>query len=144
MIGFEHGFSEMEGTVEVAFRWCDSGAGRIASYVNSWRTAAGGTHELGFRDGLAAALTACARERRVLTPSDPDFSPMGLGVGLSAVVLVKLDRPELEGATRDRLGNAPVRACVAEAVREHVSVWLRADPVRAAAVLARIPTAVRH
>ncbi|WP_327063751.1 ATP-binding protein [Kitasatospora purpeofusca] len=138
--GFERECSGMDGTVEVALCWGDSDDERVTGYANSRPTAGGGTHELGFRDGLAAALTACAREQRVLAPSDPDLAPTRLGVGLTAIVSVKLDRPEFEGSLRDRLGNGPVRACVAEAVREHLTTWLRADPARASAVLARIPT----
>ncbi|MFD0279624.1 ATP-binding protein [Kitasatospora sp. NPDC127111] len=143
VIGFEREYAEMEGTIEVALRWCDSGEERVASYANSRPTAGGGTHELGFRDGLAAAVTAYARERRLLTPADPDFTPAQLGAGLTAVVSVKLDHPEFLGAVRDRLGNGPVRACVAEAVREHLGAWLRANPVQASAVLERISTATR-
>lgn len=144
VIGFEREYSEMEGTVEVALRWCDSREERIASYANSLPTTSGGTHELGFRDGLAAALTGYAREQQLLSPSDPDFTPTQLGAGLTAVVSVKLDRPEFEGATRDRLGNRPVRACVAEAVQEHLTVWLRANPAQATTLLARISTTTRH
>ncbi|MER8099276.1 ATP-binding protein [Kitasatospora sp. NPDC094016] len=142
VIGFEREYSEMEGAVEVAFRWCDSREERVASYANSRPTTGGGTHELGFRDGLAAALNAHARERQLLTPSDLDLTPAQLGAGLTAVVSVKLDRPEFLGAIRDRLGNGPVRACVAEAVREHLAAWLRANPAQAAAVLARISKSI--
>ncbi|MFJ9823019.1 DNA gyrase subunit B [Streptomyces sp. NPDC101160] len=144
VIGFEREYSAMEGTVEVALRWCDSREERIASYANSLPTTGGGTHELGFRDGLAAALTGYAREQQLLSPSGPDFTPTQLAAGLTAVVSVKLDRPEFDGATRDRLGNRPVRACVAEAVREHLTAWLRADPTQATAVLARISATPRH
>ncbi|MFF7586061.1 DNA gyrase subunit B [Kitasatospora purpeofusca] len=143
VIGFEREYAAMEGTVEVALCWADSGDEGVTSYANSRCTAGGGTHELGFRDGLAAALTAYAREQHLLTPSDPDLTPTRLGAGLTAVVSVKLDRPEFEGALRDRLGNPPVRICVAEAVREHLTTWLREDPVRSAAVLARIPVTAR-
>ncbi|MFI9323521.1 ATP-binding protein [Kitasatospora aureofaciens] len=144
VIGFEREYSVMEGTVEVALRWCDSHEERVASYANSRPTTGGGTHEEGFRDGLAAALTAYARDQQLLTPSDPDLTPTQLGGGLTAVVSVKLDRPEFEGATRDRLGNGPVRTCVAEAVREHLAAWLRANPVQATAVLTRISMTTRH
>ncbi|KAA0940428.1 DNA topoisomerase subunit B [Streptomyces apricus] len=143
VIGFEREYSEMGGTVEVALRWCDCRDERIASYANSLPTTGGGTHELGFRDGLSAALTAYAREQQLLGPSDPEFTPAQLGAGLTAIVSVKLDRPEYEGTTRDQLGNAPVRACVTDAVQEHLTVWLRANPGQAAAVLARISTTAR-
>ncbi|MGW4892525.1 ATP-binding protein [Kitasatospora sp. NPDC004240] len=144
VIGFEREYPEMEGTIEVALRWCDSHEERIASYANSRPTTGGGTHELGFRDGLASAVNAYAREQQLLTLSDPDLAPTQLGAGLAAVVSVKLDHPEFEGATRDRLGNGPVRACVAEAVREHLTAWLHANPAQAAAVLARISMTTRH
>ncbi|MFD7584028.1 ATP-binding protein [Kitasatospora sp. NPDC059811] len=144
VIGFEREYSEMEGSVEVAFRWCDSREERVASYANSRPTTYGGTHELGFRDGLAAALNAHAREQQLLTPSDPDLTSAQLGAGLTAVVSVKLDRPEFEGATRERLGSEPVRACVAEAVREHLAAWLRVNPAQATAVLARISMTTRR
>ncbi|MFB7673098.1 DNA gyrase subunit B [Kitasatospora purpeofusca] len=143
VIGFEREYTAMEGTVEVALCWGDSGEERVTSYANSRPTLGGGTHELGLRDGLAAALTAYGREQHLLTPTDPDLTPTRLGAGLTAVVSVKLDRPEFEGALCDRLGNPPVRACVAEAVREHLATWLREDPVRSAAVLARIPANAR-
>ncbi|MFD0345589.1 hypothetical protein ACFQ0M_04845 [Kitasatospora aburaviensis] len=86
----------MEGTVEVALRWCDSREERVASYANSRPTLSGGAHEVGFRDGLAAAVNAYAREQQLLTPADPDFTPAQLGAGLTAVVSVKLDHPEFE------------------------------------------------
>ncbi|MBD0695850.1 ATP-binding protein [Streptomyces sp. CBMA123] len=144
VIGLEREYSEMEGSVEVALRWCDSAEERLASYANSLPTTGGGTHELGFRDGLAAAVNAYAREQQLLTPSDPDFTPTQLGAGLTAVVSVKLDHPKLKGATRDRLGNEPARACVAEAVREHLTAWLHAEPAQATAILTRISTTRPH
>ncbi|BFV60595.1 hypothetical protein KCMC57_up56990 [Kitasatospora sp. CMC57] len=144
VFGFERECPEMEGTVEVALRWCDSREERVASYANSRPTLGGGTHELGFRDGLAVAINAYAREQGLLTPSDLDFTPTQLGAGLTAIVSVKLDRPEFEGALRDRPGDGPVRTCVAEAVRDHLTNWLRADPAQATAVLTQISATTHH
>ncbi|MER6399289.1 hypothetical protein ABT263_25070 [Kitasatospora sp. NPDC001603] len=62
VIAFQREYSHMEGTAEVALRWHDSHEERIASYANSLPTTSGGTHELGFRDGLAAAVNTYARE----------------------------------------------------------------------------------
>ncbi|MFF4450790.1 hypothetical protein [Streptomyces sp. NPDC001502] len=50
---------------------------------------------------------------------------------------VRLDRPELVGATRGELGDAPVRAGVAEAVREHLGVWPDENPEQAEALVTR-------
>ncbi|AUG75231.1 DNA gyrase subunit B [Kitasatospora sp. MMS16-BH015] len=144
VFGFERECPEMEGTVEVALRWCEPGAEQVVSYANSHPTTEGGAHELGFREGLAAAVTAQARERLLLAPTDPGFTCAQLGAGLTAVVSVKLDRPWFEGATRGRLGNEPVRGCVADAVREELTAWLRADGARATAILGRIVAAARR
>ncbi|MGW2082552.1 hypothetical protein ACWCOW_37570 [Streptomyces sp. NPDC001939] len=92
-------------------------------------------HTLGFRDGVAATVSAFAREQGLLTPMDPDFGADRIGAGLTAVVSVKLDRPEFEGATRGVLGNSEVRDCVGQAVQDHLDRWLKDDPERAAAVI---------
>lgn len=66
------------------------------------------------------------------------MAPEQIGPGLTAVVPVKLDAPELEGATRGVLGNAAVRSCVAEAVRDHLTAWLEHHPDMAAALARRV------
>ncbi|AUY47928.1 ATP-binding protein [Streptomyces sp. CB01881] len=137
VIGFEREDPRMAGTVEVALRWRGSGEARVRSYANGWRTPAGGSHVEGLRDGVAAAVNAYARERRLLTAADPDLGADRIGEGLTAVVLVRLERPEFEGATRDRLGNVAARACVGQAVEEHLRKWLEEHPDQAAAVVRR-------
>ncbi|MEU9165317.1 DNA gyrase subunit B [Streptomyces sp. NPDC048424] len=138
VIGFEWEDVRMAGTVEVALRWCGSGEERVEGFANSWPTPDGGTHAEGFRDGVAAAVNAYARQRRLLTSADPDLGADRIGKGLTAVVSVKLDRPEFYGATNGRLGGAVVRACVAEAVRDRLSAWLEQTPEQAAALIGRI------
>ncbi|MCX5215719.1 ATP-binding protein [Kitasatospora sp. NBC_00240] len=136
-IGFECEDPRMAGTVEVAFRWRGSGEERIQSFANS-RPTIGGTHERGFRDGVAASVIEYARARRLLPATDSDLVADRIGVGLTAVVSVKVDQPEFEGSTREWLGNAAVRACVKQAVKDHLGRWLGENPERAAAVIDRI------
>ncbi|WP_405717715.1 DNA gyrase subunit B [Streptomyces sp. NBC_01537] len=144
VIGFEQEDPRMAGTVEVALRWCGSREERVRSFANSVLTPDGGTHASGFRDGVAAAVTEYARERRLLTASDPDLGSDLIGEGLTAVVSVKLDRPEFLGATHGLLGGDAVRACVGEAVREHLGTWLERHPEQAAAVVGRIVRSARR
>ncbi|WP_259470978.1 hypothetical protein [Streptomyces sp. 1114.5] len=120
VVGFERKEPRMAGTVEVALRWRHSREQRVRSFANCRPTLGGGTHEMGFRDGVTAAVNAYARERRLLAAADPDLSTDRICDGLTAVVSVRLDHPEFEGAIRDRLGNVAVRACVGQAVREHL------------------------
>ncbi|MFE3943803.1 DNA gyrase subunit B [Streptomyces sp. NPDC059118] len=138
VIGFVCEDPRMAGAVEVALRWGDSRDERIRSFANSAPTPEGGTHVQGFRDGVAAALTSYARQRRLLTADDPDLGPERIGEGLTAVVSVKLDGPEFRGATRGQLGGAAVRARVAEAVRDHLGTWLEGHQDQAAAVARRV------
>ena len=138
VIAFEWEDLRMDGTAEVALRWCTSRDERVRGFANSHPTPGGGTHVVGFRDGAAAAINAYARERHLLTDADPDLSADRIGEGLTGVVSVKLDHPEFEGATRGVLGNVAVRSCVRETVREHLGRWLEGHPELAAAIVGRI------
>ncbi|MFD3616501.1 ATP-binding protein [Streptomyces sp. NPDC058676] len=144
VIGFERQDPRMAGTMEVALLWSRSPEERIRSFVNSQATDQGGTHVDGFRDGLAAAVTAYARERGLLAAADPDPGADRIGQGLTAVVSVKLDRPEFLGATQGLLGNTDVRVCVGEAVREGLGNWFEEQPERAAEVVDRIVRGVHQ
>ncbi|MET8136375.1 hypothetical protein [Streptomyces sp. NPDC005251] len=134
----------MEGTVEAALQWYGSRQERVQGFANSLTTPEGGTHMAGLRDGVAGAINAYARERRHLTAVDPDLGADRISEGLTAVVSVKLDHLEFEGATRGRLGGDAVRTCVAEAVREHLGSWLDGHPDQAAAVIGRILQGTRE
>ncbi|MGW6956390.1 DNA gyrase subunit B [Streptomyces chartreusis] len=138
VLGFEYEDPEIAASVEVAMMWSDTFAGGVHGFANSMPTPAGGSHVAGLREGAAAAINAFARERQLLTNTDTDLGPDRLCDGLTAVVSVKLDRPEFEGATRDFLGNAEVRESVAPAVRDHLIAWLAEDPRLASAVISRI------
>ncbi|MGW4703951.1 DNA gyrase subunit B [Streptomyces sp. NPDC004285] len=138
VIGFEREDPQIAGTVEVALRWRGSHEERLQGYANSEPTPHGGTHMAGFRDGAAAAVNAHVRERRLLAEAAPDLSIDQIGNGLTAVVSVKLDRPEFSGSTRGVLDGAAVRTSVAEAVREHLGTWLARHPEQAAAIVGRI------
>ncbi|MFJ9100749.1 ATP-binding protein [Streptomyces sp. LUP47B] len=137
VIGFEREDPRMAGAMEVAFLWNGSREERIHSFANSLATRQGGTHVDGFRDGVTAAVTAYARRRGFLTTAEPDTAVTRIGEGLTAVVSVKLDRPEFLGATVGLLGNTAVRACVGEAVREYLGIWFEERPERAAEIVAR-------
>ncbi|MGW6202240.1 ATP-binding protein [Streptomyces sp. NPDC055089] len=133
----------MAGEMDIAFRWCSCPDERVQSFANS-RPTIGGTHVVGFLDGTAAAVTAYAREQGLLTLTDPDIGADRIGAGLTAVVSVKLDRPEFEGATHGVLGNSEVRDCVGQAVQDHLGKWLKEDPERAAAVIDQIVQGARR
>lgn len=137
VIGFEWQDPRMAGTMEVALLWSGAPEERLRGFANSQATPQGGTHVDGFRDGVATAVTAYAREQGLLAAADPILKP-SISEGLTAVVSVKLDRPEFLGATRGLLGNTDVRDCVAQAVREHLGNWFKEHPEQAAEIVNRI------
>jgi DNA gyrase subunit B len=138
VIGVQREDARMAGSVEVALRWCDGHEGKILGFANSRPTTEGGTHLVGFREGVAAAISAYAREGRMLAASDPDLDADRITEGLTAVVSVKLDRPEFLGSTLGVLGGADVRSGVARAVHEHLGTWLKTHPEQGAAVVDRV------
>ncbi|WP_405685539.1 DNA gyrase subunit B [Streptomyces sp. NBC_00057] len=137
VIGFEREDPRMAGTMEVAMLWSGSGQEQIRSFANSRATRQGGTHVDGFRDGVTAAVTAYARERGLLA-ADNDPCADRISKGLTAVVSVKLERPEYLGATHELLGNTDVRGCVRQAVREHLGNWIEEQSKQATQVVDRI------
>ncbi|MFF2846603.1 hypothetical protein ACFVT5_09745 [Streptomyces sp. NPDC058001] len=144
VIAFEREDARMAGTVDVALSWSGSREEQVRTFANSVPTPQGGTHTEGFRAGVAAAVTAHARQRRLLTAADPDLTADRIGEGMTAVVSVKLDRPEYVGATRGELGGADVHDGVEQAVREHLGSWLAQHPEQAAAVIDRIVQATHQ
>nr|WSZ20418.1 hypothetical protein OH837_47560 [Streptomyces canus] len=99
VIGFEREHPRMAGVMEVAFLWSGSREERMHTFANSLATRQEGTHVDGFREGVAAAVAAYARRRGLLTAADTDLDVARIGEGLTAVVSVKLDRPQFLGAT---------------------------------------------
>lgn len=143
VFGFEQEDPRIAGSVEVALKWSRDATGDMRTFANSRPTPEGGSHLVGFREGVTAAVDAFARERRLPATTTADRVPDRLWDGLTAVVSVKLDRPEFEGSTRAVLGNAEVRESVASAVQEHLLMWLTEDPRLAAAVADRITADTR-
>ncbi|MBK3574497.1 DNA gyrase subunit B [Streptomyces sp. MBT65] len=142
VFGFEWEDARMAGTMEVALLWRGFDETRIRGFANSRATREGGSHVDGLRDGVVAAVTAFARER-LRAGSDLGARADRFVEGLTAVVSVKLDHPEFLGATRELLGNAEVRICVAEAVEERLGEWLDEQSERAPELVDRISRIVR-
>ncbi|MFJ6087644.1 ATP-binding protein [Streptomyces sp. NPDC092369] len=137
VIGFEREDPRMAGTMEVALAW-HSRQKSVHSFANSLATHEGGTHVEGFYDGVAAAVSAYARKRELLTAVDPGPGAERVGTHLSAVVSVKLDQVEFRGATRTLLSNPPVRTCVGDAVQEHLGTWFDEHPEQATGIVEQI------
>ncbi len=93
VISFEWEDPRMEGTAEVALRWCTSHEEQVHGFANCRPTREGSTHVLGFRDGAAHAVNAYARKQRLLPVTHPGLRPEQICKGLTAIVSLKLDAP---------------------------------------------------
>ncbi|MER6418454.1 DNA gyrase subunit B [Streptomyces sp. NPDC001137] len=144
VIGFEREDPRMAGTMEVALQWSGTRQERVRGFTNSRPTPEGGSHVDGFRDGVVAAITEYARKRGLLTAVDPHPLADLIGEGLTAIVSVKLDRPEFLGATRGLLANSEVRACVGEAVQDRLEAWFEGHPEQAMELVDRIVRGVHQ
>jgi DNA gyrase subunit B len=138
IVRFEQEDPRMEGWLEVALRWRESGPMLVQSYGNNRPTSGGGTHVAGFLDGVGGAINVYARKRGLLATADPDLTADHISEGLTVVVSVKLEHPQFEGATRGVLGDPVVYDCVREASVTHLGRWLEEYPQQAAAVIGRI------
>lgn len=128
--------------VEVAFQYVENDGETIYSFVNSIRTADGGTHVSGFRRGLVRAINDLARREGVLKEKQ-SYTAEDVKEGLRAVVSVKLPEPQFEGQTKGKLGTSWVRSVIDKITYDAVDTYFATRTSELKAVLERIELAKR-
>ena len=128
--------------VHVALQWTESTNEEVLSFANGIPTKDGGTHELGLREGVAAALMNWLEAHDAI-PRGVEVKRGDIREGLVAVASVFLGDPQFQGQTKDRLNNAEVRNAVQGLVRKEVERTLLANPSLGNAVAVRIIQAAR-
>ena len=96
--------------VEVAFQHNDGYNEVVDSFVNNIKTPEGGTHLAGFRNALTKIFNEYARNNKILKDSDQSLSGDDIREGLTAIVSVKIEDPQFEGQTKQKLGNTIVNS----------------------------------
>ncbi len=121
---------KMVGTtkVEVAMQYTDSYNESILSFANNINTHQGGTHLTGFRNAITRVLNDYARTNKILKDSEQNLSGDDVREGLTAIVSVKIENPEFEGQTKEKLGNSETMGAVQDVVREKLQEWLEFNP----------------
>lgn len=128
--------------VECVLKWTESADEQVRSYVNGIRTRAGGTHESGFRSGVAKAVKNYMEVHNIrhkgltITPDD-------MREGLVGIVSLFHPDPMFQGQTKDRLNNPEMASLVDGIVRPALETWLNSNPSAADAVVGRIVLAAR-
>ena len=114
--------------VEVAMQHNDSFNDSSYSFVNNIITPEGGTHVAGFRSALTKTFNNYAREAKILKDSDAAFSGDDIREGLTAIISIKIEEPQFEGQTKQKLGNSEARGAVDSIVSEQLTYFLEQNP----------------
>ncbi len=114
--------------VEVAFQHNDSFNERVFSFVNNINTPEGGTHLQGFRNSVTKTFNDYARNAKLLKDSEPNLSGEDIREGLTAIISVKIEDPQFEGQTKQKLGNSEARGAVDSIVSEQLTYFLELNP----------------
>ena len=114
--------------VEVALQHNDSFNESTFSFVNNINTPEGGTHLVGFRNALTKTFNDYARSSKMLKDSDSNLTGDDIREGLTAIVSVKIEDPQFEGQTKQKLGNTEARSAVDNIVTEQLTYYLEQHP----------------
>ncbi len=114
--------------VEVSFQHNDSFNESVFSFVNNINTPEGGTHLQGFRNSLTKTFNDYARSAKLLKDNEPNLSGEDIREGLTAIISVKIEDPQFEGQTKQKLGNSEARGAVDSVVSEQLTYFLELNP----------------
>ena len=114
--------------VEVAMQHNDSYTENSYGFVNNINTPEGGTHIMGFRNAITKTFNDYARKNKLLKDSEPNLSGDDIREGLTAIVSVKIENPQFEGQTKQKLGNSEARGAVDGIVSKQLEIFLEQNP----------------
>ncbi len=115
--------------VEVALQHNDSYTESVYTFVNNINTPEGGTHLVGFRNAITKTFNDYARNTKLLKDSDVNLTGEDIREGMTAIVSVKIEDPQFEGQTKQKLGNSEARGAVDSIVSEQLTWFLEQNPM---------------
>ena len=121
--------------VEVAMQHNDSYTENTYGFVNNITTPEGGTHVVGFRNALTKTFNEYARKNKLLKDSDANLSGEDIREGLTAIISVKIEDPQFEGQTKQKLGNSEARGAVDNIVANQLEIYLEQNPAVAKIII---------
>ncbi|MBR3401779.1 MAG: DNA topoisomerase (ATP-hydrolyzing) subunit B, partial [Parasporobacterium sp.] len=114
--------------VEVSMQHNDGYNESIYTFVNNVNTPEGGTHLEGFKRAITRVFNDYARKNKILKEKEDNLSGEDLREGLAAIISVKIEDPQFEGQTKQKLGNSEARAAVESVVSEQLTYFLEQNP----------------
>ena len=115
-------------SVEVAMQHNDSYSDNTYGFVNNITTPEGGTHVVGFRNAITKTFNDYARKNKLLRDNEPNLSGEDIREGLTAIISVKIEDPQFEGQTKQKLGNSEARGAVDNVVSKQLEIFLEQNP----------------
>ena len=114
--------------VEVAMQHNDSYTENIYTFVNNINTPEGGTHLTGFKNALTKTFNDYARQNKLLKESESNLSGEDIREGLTCIISVKIEDPQFEGQTKQKLGTSEAQVAVQGIVSEQLTYFLEQNP----------------
>ncbi len=114
--------------VEVAMQHNDAYTENTYGFVNNITTPEGGTHIMGFRNALTKTFNDYARKNKLLKENEQNLSGEDIREGLTAIISVKIEDPQFEGQTKQKLGNSEARGAVDGIVTSQLEIYLEQNP----------------
>ena len=121
--------------VEVAMQHNDSYTENTYGFVNNITTPEGGTHVVGFRNALTKIFNEYGRKNKILKDSDQNLTGEDIREGLTAIISVKIEEPQFEGQTKQKLGNSEARTAVDNIVSNQLELFLEQHPMVAKIII---------
>ncbi len=115
-------------SVEVALQHNDSYSENAYGFVNNINTPEGGTHVEGFKRAITKTFNDYARNNKLLKESETNLSGEDIREGLTVIVSIKIENPQFEGQTKQKLGNSEARNAVESVVSEQLKYFLEQNP----------------
>ncbi|HET9262274.1 MAG TPA: DNA topoisomerase (ATP-hydrolyzing) subunit B [Vicinamibacterales bacterium] len=130
--------------VEISLQWNDVYSETVYTFANNINTHEGGTHLSGFRSALTRTINYYASRNNLAKDlKDASISGDDIREGLTAVISVKIPRPQFEGQTKTKLGNTEVKGIVEAIVNDKLGAFLEQTPAVARKVIAKAVDAAR-
>ena len=114
--------------VEVALQHNDSYTENIYTFVNNINTPEGGMHLSGFKSALTKTFNDYARSNKLLKDSEPALTGEDIREGMTAIISIKIEDPQFEGQTKQKLGNSVAKTAVESIVSEQLTYFLEQNP----------------
>jgi DNA gyrase subunit B len=129
--------------VEIALQWNDGYSETIYTFANNINTHEGGTHLSGFRSALTRTINFYAGKNNLLRDLKESVSGDDIREGLTAVISVKIPRPQFEGQTKTKLGNTEVKGIVEAILNDRLGAYLEENPSVAKRIINKAVDAAR-